>query len=145
MSYNGSKAVTGAGSTLSIGTTPVLIGEITSLKLSGRKFGTDNATNMSSTVEEFIATIADMGEWACDFNRVSSDAGQIALEAAFAAGQLNPFTIQLEKTPTQTTSGDSYTFKALITECDYSFEPTKKQVGSCKLKISGGLTPVTGS
>jgi hypothetical protein len=145
MSYTGSKAITGAGTTISIGTTPTLIGEVKNVKINGRKFDTDDVTNMSSTQKEFIATILDEGEISFDFNRVSTDAGQMALEAAFVAGTTNPFTVQLPKTSAQTTAGDKYTFNALITECNYSFEVTKADAGDCKLKISGLLTMIAGS
>jgi hypothetical protein len=145
MSYTGSKAQTGAGTTLSIGATPTLIGEVKNIKLNGRKFDTDDVTNMSSTVKEFIATMMDPGEVSFDFNRVSSDAGQVALEAAFSAGSLSAFTIQLPKAPSQTTTGDKYAFSALVTECDYSFETTKADAGSAKLKISGTIVETIGT
>ena len=145
MSYNGSKAITGAGSILSIGSVPTAVGEIIDIKLSGRKWDTDDVTNMNSTMKEFISAIADPGEWSCTFNRVSADAGQVALEAAFASGVVTAFVIQLPKTAAQTTKGDSYTFNALVTEVNYSFEPTKADKGDCKLKVSGPITPVAGS
>lgn len=146
MSYTKSAAITGAGTILSIGTVPTPVAEIKTIKLSGRKWDTDDVTNMSSPgYKEFIATIIDPGEFALEGNRVSSDLGQVAMEAAFAAGNLNPFTVQLPKTSAQTTKGDAYTFSALVTEIDYNFETSKADSFSAKLKVSGAVLLVAGS
>ena len=145
MSYTQSKAQTGLGTLLSIGTTPVVVGEIIDLKQSGRTAKTDDVTNTHSSATEFIATIMDSGTWDCTFNRVGTDAGQEAMEAAFQGLTTNSFTIQLPKTGSQTTKGDSFTFNALIQELSYSISPDKKVMGTTKLKVSGVCNPVAGS
>jgi hypothetical protein len=146
MAYTKSAAITGAGTILSIGATPTPVAEIKSIKVSGRKWDTDDVTNMSSPgYKEFISTIIDPGEWALEGNRVSGDAGQAAMEAAFASGALTAFTVQLPVAGAQKTKGDCYTFNALVTEIDYSFETTKADSMSCKLKVSGAITLAVGS
>lgn len=145
MAYTGTKALTGKGTILNIGSTPVEVGEIKSIKLSGRKNNTEDVTNMDSTQMEFISTIADPGQWALEGNRVPGDAGQVAMEAAFSSGAITPFTIVLPKATGQVTSGDKYTFNALVMEVDYAFEPTKADSFSATLKVSGAMTFVPGA
>jgi hypothetical protein len=145
--YTGSKGQVGLGTILSIGSTPTVVGEVKSLKLNGRKWDTDDSTNMQSLAKEFISTIQDPGEWDIDFTRVSNDVGQIALEAAFASGAITTFTIQLPVNTKagQSTTGDKFAFNALVTEVPYNFETTKIDSGSCKLKMSGPMTITVGS
>lgn len=145
MAYTGSKGLTGLGTLLQIGSTPTTIGEVKSLKLSGRKWDVDDATNFQSTNKEFVAAISDLGEWAVEGTRVAADAGQVALEAAFASGAPTPFVVQLPKASGQSTSGDKYSFSALVQELDYSFEPAKIDAFSCKLKISGAIAFTPGT
>jgi len=149
MTYNGTKGQVGLGTILSIGSgsTPAVVGEVKSLKLNGRKWDTDDATNMQSLAKEFVSTIQDPGEWDIDFTRVPSDVGQTALEAAFASGAITAFTIQLPVNikAGQSTTGDKFSFNALVTEVPYTFETTKIDAGSCKLKMSGPMTVTLGS
>lgn len=145
MAYTGSKADNGLGSTLGIGAVPTMVGEIKSMKLSGRKWDTDDVTNMNSVTKEFISSIQDTGEWAIEGNKVTSDAGQLAVETAFASGALTSFTITIAKAPGQLTTGDKWVVNALITECDYSFETAKANTFSMKLKCSGAMVFTAGA
>lgn len=151
MSYTKSKAQTGLGSVLMIGgtgytpSTAVSVYEIKSLNLTGRVASTADVTNFQSSQKEFVAVIGDGGEWSLQGARVSSDAGQAAMEASFQALTLNSFTITLPKAPGQTTSGDSYAFLGLITEMSYDVESEKEISISSKIKISGPLTLTQGS
>ena len=121
-----------------------VVGEVKSIKLSGRKWDTDDVTNMQSGMKEFVNAIADPGEWSLGFSRVSADNGQVLLESCFGSGAITPFLIILKKSSSQNTIGDIYSFKALVTEVNYSFEPTKADAGDAKLKISGVITPTAG-
>lgn len=145
MAYTGTKAQTGLGTTIGIGATPTIIGESITLSLSGDKWDTADTTNLQSLGKEFINTIQDGGEWSVEGSRVSSDAGQIAVETAFASGAISSFTIQLPKAAAQSTTGDKYIFNALIQERDFKIEPTKNITFSLKLKVSGlmAMTPGT--
>jgi hypothetical protein len=49
------KATDGGGTVLAVGATPTAIGEIQSVKQSGAKWDTEEATNMGSTAKEFVA------------------------------------------------------------------------------------------
>lgn len=149
MTYSTTKAQSGRGTSLSIGSTPVLIGEIRSLTQSGNTWETSDVTNFQSGfTKEFIATILDSGEFEATCNRVSSDAGQVALVAAFngaTPGSLQPFTIQLLKSGTQTTTGDSIAFNAIVQSSNMSIEPTKEITSTYRLKVSGNPVTTAGS
>lgn len=149
MTYSTTQAQSGRGTSLSVGSSPVLIGEIRSLSGSGNAWETSDVTNFQSGItKEFISTILDSGEFDVTCNRVSSDAGQVALESAFEganAGVLQQFTLQLLKSGTQTTTGDSFAFKALVQSSNIQIEPTKEITTTLKLKVSGAKTYTEGS
>ena len=145
MAYTGSQAQAGRGSTLGIGTTPTLIGEITDLPVNRGKWETKEVTNLDSGSDaEFISTIRKPGTVTFKGNRVASDAGQTAVEAAYQSGALASFTITLPKTATQT-SGDTITFKALVIGSDFSISPTQEIAFSIDLQISGATTVTPGT
>jgi hypothetical protein len=145
MPYTGTKAQAGLGTTLSIGSTPTEIGETDDLPFDRPEWGTADATNFDSTAEEFITTIQKSMEFTVTGNRVSSDAGQAAAEAAYASGASTPFTVQLKKTATQTTSGDKFTFNALVLGSSFRVQPTGVIKFSLKLKTTGPVTFTIGS
>lgn len=150
MTYSTTKAQSGRGTSLSIGTgSPVLIGEIRSLSQSGNTWETSDVTNFQSGfTKEFIATILDSGEFEVTCNRVSSDAGQVALSTAFngsGAGTLAAFSIALLKSGTQTTSGDAITFNALVQASNMTIDPTKEITTTYRLKVSGNWTLTPGT
>ena len=147
MSYTGSKAQTGNQTTLGIGATPTIIGEITNLSQSGKQNATDDTTNLQSIAEEFLATLLKPGKWDVTYNRVSGDAGQVALLTAFNAMTISSFTVQLPKTAAQTTNGDKYVFNALVEELDdvSDVKPDKKITSKAALKVSGGITFTAGT
>jgi hypothetical protein len=112
------------------------IGEVASVKKSGQKMGTDNATHLNSpnNYEEFIATVKSGGDVEVDYNFVPGDAGQVALSDVFEAGDVVPFKIEIGAAA----EFGTLTFLGLVQEFgNYVFETTKKASDSCKLKISG--------
>lgn len=146
MTYLLSQAQTGAGSSLSIGATPTLIGEIRTSGISGAQWGTADVTNFESGFnQEFITTIRNNGSLKLAGNRVSADAGQVLVEAAFATGLVQQFALQIPKNSAQTTSGDKYTFAALVESRDFDVEVDKAISWSVTLKISGPVVLVPGT
>lgn len=146
MTYINSKAQTGAGSVLGIGSTPTTIGEIKTSGIAGAQWQTVDVTNFESGFnQEFISTIRNNGSLKLAGNRVSSDAGQVLVEAAFASGVLQAFTLTLPKTAAQTTLGDVYTFSALVESRDFDVDASKEISWSVSLKISGPVTLTVGS
>lgn len=153
MSYSKSQAQSGRGTILSIGSTGAtptfsVIGEVKTATQSGSQWGTEDVTNFESgNDQEFQTTIRDNGEFSLAGNRVPSDAGQLATEAAFSDGIIRPFKLQLPiNTLTgQTSTGDLYTFSALVVSRDFSVEFNKVITFATKLKVSGPVTLTPGS
>ncbi len=146
MAYAGSQAQSGRGSTLSIGATPTLIGEVKSVPFTSGKWQTADVTNFESGNDaEFITTIRDNGTVTLEGNRVSSDAGQTAVETAYDSGAIAAFTLQLPKTASQVTNGDKYTFNALVIGRDFTVDTTKEIDWKVELKISGAVTFTAGA
>jgi hypothetical protein len=153
MSYTGTHAQTALGTAIAINTgtvsTPVwtTIGEITAAPQSGRQAKTADTTNLQSLAAEFIPTLVESGMFDCTTNRVSSDAGQVAVEAAFASLKLTMFKITLPLNVSQTTAGDTLAFLALVEESNTLGEvgPDKAILYKFKLKISGLVTLTAGS
>ncbi len=156
MAYAGSKAQAGKGSSLSIGgitgavgtETFVLIGEIKTSGISGAQWGSEDVSNFQSgNDQEFITTTRNNGTIDISGNRISSDAGQVAVETAFSNGLKYDFKLVLpiNTQAGQTSVGDTYTFSALVESRDISIDTTKAIGWSVKLKVSGPVTLVTGS
>lgn len=150
MPYTKSKAGIGKGTTLSIGNNadPVVytaVGEIKSLDQSGRQVATEDVTNMDSGAREFLPTLLDSGSWRVTGSRIGGDAGQVAMESAFAGLTVSPFQIQLPKTSVQATTGDMFAFDALIEDLNYSVAVDKSITFTATLKVSGLITTTPGS
>jgi hypothetical protein len=146
MPYTGSQAQAGRGSSLSIGSTPTLIGEIKEVPLNRGKWELIDTTNFESGSDsEQLVTIRKPGTVNFKGNRVSSDAGQVAVETAYQAGTLVAFVLQLPKTATQTTAGDKYTFNAFVVGSDFTDAVTAAVEFSIELQISGACTLTVGS
>ncbi|HEY1213677.1 MAG TPA: phage tail tube protein [Bryobacteraceae bacterium] len=147
MSYNGSLAQAGRVTKLSIGgiigasneTTYTPVGECKDASRSGGSWGTEDVSNFDSDKnEEFISTMRNNGEVSLAFNKVPSDAGQLALRAAYDDGLKRRFTIQYPAGQGQTT-GEIDTFAALVVSVDMDTK-VKSGLGlTIKLKVSGGI------
>lgn len=147
MAYTGSQAQTGAGTILAIGTgTPVTIGEVSDFPLNRPKWATANVTNFNSGLDaEYIGTVREGATVNLKGNRVSSDAGQEAAEAAYQSGAITNFKATLPKSKAQTTSGDTIAFTALVQSVDFSISPTKQIEFSMDLQLSGPTTITPGT
>jgi predicted secreted protein len=143
-----SKSQTGRGSTISVGTVPAVIGEIKNIKRSGQEWKREDVTNMSTsgTSTEKLATILEQGTVDVSGNRVSSDAGQVALETAFESGLATNFVITLPKTTLQVTTGDTYTFSAIVvSQLPSDIDITKTIQFNAKLDITGTVVFAVGA
>lgn len=155
MAYTFSNAMAGLGSILNINTgtasTPVwvLVGEVVEIAQSGRTIKSDDTTNLQSSFEEFLGVIGSSGNLKLTLNRVSGNAGQAAMFAAFTTVPpvLSMFQIQLKKSPLQNAAGDLLAFTALIEEWNdiATISPTKKIMTSASLKVTGTITTTEGS
>lgn len=114
------------------------IGEVKDFAWADRTNRTADATNLSSTAEEFIATLPSSGTWRITTNRVHSDAGQAAVEAAWRSRVNTQFRLTYPpKAPA--TTGDSYVVTALVQDCSPapSFKPDAVIEFTFTAKISG--------
>jgi len=146
MTYSGSLAQAGRGSTLSIGGTPVLIGEVKDVPLNRGKWSLVDTTNFQSGSDsEQLVTVRKPGSVTLKGNRVSADVGQVAVEAAYQSGALAAFVLQLPKTAAQTTAGDKYSFSAFVVGSDFTDSVEQAIEFSIELNISGGCTLTVGS
>ena len=155
MAYNGSLAQAGRGSALSIGPitgtltpTYTMVGEIKTSGISGAQWGTEDVTNFESGADqEFITTVRDNGTIDLAGNRVTSDAGQAAVEVAFGTGlkYLFKITLPVNVQAGQTTVGDVFSFSAIVQGRDISVDTTKSIGWTVKLKVSGAVTLTAGS
>jgi hypothetical protein len=154
--YTGSKSQAGRGSALSIGgvtgavgtETFNLVGEIKTSGISGAQWSTEDTTNFQSGADqEFITTVRNNGTLDISGNRVASDAGQVAVEAAFNSGLKYDFKLQLPINTLvgQTTVGDVYSFSALVESRDISVDTSKAIGWTVKLRISGPVSLIAGS
>jgi hypothetical protein len=151
MSYTNSLAGIGLGSVLSVNTsvttTPTWtpVGELNKLAFTGRQAGTADVTNFQSLAREFKSTLISSGNLDITGNRIGGDAGQVAMEAAFVGLATKSFKLQLVISGTQTTTGDSFVFLAIVEKLNYSVEVDKAVSLDASLKISGILTETAGS
>jgi hypothetical protein len=128
-----------------------LIGEINDFTASGKQMKTDDATNLQSGAEEFIATILTPGKFAGTFNSIPgfTDTGQRAVSAAFnqAPPVLATFLIVRPKGPSQTTVGDCYVFSGLVEELNDlgNVKPDKIIRTPFSIKVSGTIAQTIGS
>jgi hypothetical protein len=146
MAYAGSKAQAGRGSTISIGSTPTPIGEVTDIPLSLPKWETAEVTNLDSGSDaEYITTIRKASNFSVKGNRVAADAGQVAVQTAYSNGTVSSFTVQLPKSAAQTSTGDKYVFNALVLSCSFDISPAKAMEFSLDLQITGAVTFTAGT
>lgn len=156
-SYTGSKSSEAMGTLVAIGPavgatgtpTYTCITEITAVDFSGSKRSVLNPTNMlSGGLVEKLDTLLDNGQIKLSFNRVTSDAGQEAIQSAYTAGGKWNFCVQepINEAIGQSTAGNQYQFVAIISSGpEFSLDPTKLTTNSYTLDISGALTFIAGS
>jgi hypothetical protein len=146
MTYTSSKAQAGRGSVLSIGGTPTEIGEVKDVPMQRGKWSMIDVTNFDSASDsEQIPTVRKPGSVTFKGNRVSSDAGQVLVEAAYQSGALTAFSASLPLQNGQTTAGDIVYYNAFVAQSNFSAETTKAIKFSIKQNITGGTTVVVGS
>lgn len=123
--------------------TPALvkIGEMTGVKPPSRSRDTIDTTHHESTGDyrEFISSLIDAGEATFTVNYMPGGASDILLEAAFAAGDLRAFAIDMNQSAA--TGQRRLSGSALVT----GFEPgdiviDDKMSATITLKVSGPIT-----
>jgi hypothetical protein len=126
-------SVANGGTTLSLGSTPTLIGELTSLNFSGFGLSAVESTNLAATTKTFLPGIISPGTISCDFNSDGANAGQDLIKSTVTARTAIAFAIA---------SADASTFSgsAIITGYDYKAAVDGVITGSVTLQVTGALT-----
>jgi len=126
-------SVANGGTTLSLGSTPTLIGELTSLNFSGFGLSAVESTNLAATTKTFLPGIISPGTISCDFNSDGANAGQDLIKSTVTARTSIAFAIA---------SADASTFSgsAIITGYDYKAAVDGVITGSVTLQVTGALT-----
>jgi hypothetical protein len=135
--------ILGSGCVLSIGNITggtdvyVAIGELNEYQFDGQKLGTTTNTNFDSgNTVQYLGTLLDFGTLSGTYNRVSNNAGQLALIAAQRTGFAYDFKLQLlpNTLAGQITTGDSYVISGIVTECD-AFDISQSKVSMAKFTL----------
>jgi len=146
MTYTHSLSQAGAGTIIAIGASPTTIGEVTDFPQNRNEWDIVDVTNFQSGSDgEVLPTIRKPSTIELTINRVSSDAGQVLVEAAYQDGALTAFTATLPKTAAQTTSGDKVAFSAYVKGSSWTVKPDQAVVGKVSLAVSGAMVLTVGS
>lgn len=123
-----------AGNTTVTPTAWVQIKEVKSIKPSGASASKIDVTDLDSTAKEYRTGLVDHGTFSCDVNILETDAGQIAVLAAFLASTTNNYKVV---TPAKTRTFNATCLK-FPTSPDLSIDSV--QVGSAEFQINGTIT-----
>jgi hypothetical protein len=146
MPYEGTAAISGLATTVSVGSTgtgtPTYtpIAEVRSITQSGAVNKTWDATNLSSTYEEWICVIPSSGKLDLECNYLAADAGQLAVKASFDGHTTLFYQAVLPNSKT-------YTFLAIVEEYESlpKVAPNDGLTVKIGLKISGPIVLTSGS
>lgn len=141
---------TATGTTVALTVSPFIrIGECSAGPVSGQQWDEEDVTNFDSIqpYKEQIKTLLDSGKLDIEFNRVSTDPGQAALQAAFINKAPFQFMIQLPMNVDQVTTGDSSTFAANVVgyEDTSVLQVGKVIKGKASLHRTGAIAYVEGA
>ena len=126
-------SVANGGTTLSLGATPVLIGELTSLNFSGFGLSAVESTNLAATTKTFLPGIISPGTISCDFNSDGANAGQDLIKSTVTGRTSIVFAIA-------SADGSTFSGSSIITGYDYKAAVDGVITGSVTLQVTGTLT-----
>jgi hypothetical protein len=154
MSYSASQSQSGQQTLIYINpsnaspTAFILIGEALSCTFSDKNMF-DDSTNLQSIAKEFLAVLQDPGKLNVDLNRVSTDVGQVALQADFAAAPPNrsgyKIVMPINTAAGQSTRGDTYTFLGYVEQLAPDVKVDKKITSKFTVQITGPITFTLGA
>jgi hypothetical protein len=157
MAYTRSFAQAGRGTIFAIGpisgtVTPVYVpvGEIKTTDPGKGTFDKEEVSNLESGLDkEFLKLMRDNGAPKLSGNRVGSDAGQLAVVAAYNDGDnsyMIKVTLPINKKAGQIAQGDAYTYDALVMGQSFGPVETNKAIAyEVELQITGPVTFTPGS
>jgi hypothetical protein len=147
MPYTASKSQIVTSTVVSIGSggtgeTFTNIAEVIDAQFAGFKQSTADVTSFNSGgVKQKLNTLLDYGTLKVTANRISSDPGQVAVQAAVIAGGNHDFKIVLPMAPGQTTTGDSMVITGIVVDfMPGSFSLTKQPTIEFTIDINNIVT-----
>jgi len=126
-------SVANGGTTLSLGATPTLIGELTSLNFSGFGLSAVESTNLAATTKTFLPGIISPGTISCDFNSDGANTGQDLIKSTVTSRAAIAFAIA-------SADGSTFSGSSIITGYDYKAAVDGVITGSVTLQVTGALT-----
>ena len=126
-------SVANGGTTLSLGASPTLIGELTSLNFSGFGLSAVESTNLAATTKTFLPGIISPGTISCDFNSDGANTGQDLIKSTVTARTSIAFAIA-------SADGSTFSGSSIITGYDYKAAVDGVITGSVTLQVTGALT-----
>ena len=113
----------------------------------------DSVTNTGSPVigvgvmEENLPTTVDPGIFTATGIFLPSDAGQIAMQTAFATGLANSFQVQLKPIAGQSTTGNTYAFTGFVSKdpVPTNIDASKAATIKVEIKLDSLMTVATGA
>ena len=122
-----------ATTSLSLGSTPILIGEVTSINVSGFGLSAVESTNIAATTKTFLPGIISPGTISCDFLSDGGNAGQDLIKSTVTARTAIAFSIA-------SADGSTFSGSSIITGYDYKAAVDGIITGSVTLQVTGALT-----
>lgn len=141
--YTTSNARAVKGTTLGVGATPVIIGEIKDYGEFGQDWDLAEVTNSQSAMAEFVATVLKAKTTTYKGNWVATDAGQEAVETAFLTGLPTSFTLQFPIHGVQTTTGDKWVYEGIVKSRSFGGDVTKAFDWSIEVQPTGTIPVFT--
>jgi len=126
-------SVANGGTTLSLGSSPTLIGELTSLNFSGFGLSAVESTNLAATTKTFLPGIISPGTISCDFNSDGANTGQDLIKSTVTSRTAIAFVIA-------SADGSTFSGSSIITGYDYKAAVDGVITGSVSLQVTGTLT-----
>lgn len=123
--------VANGGTTLTLVST--VIGEITSINVSGFGISAVESTNLAATTKTFLPGVISPGTISCDFLSDGGNAGQDLIKSTVSARTAIAFSIA-------SADGSTFSGSSIITGYDYKAAVDGIITGSVTLQVTGALT-----
>ena len=110
-----------------------VIGEVTSINVSGFGLSAVESTNIAATTKTFLPGIISPGTISCDFLSDGGNAGQDLIKSTVTARNAIAFSIA-------SADGSTFSGSSIITGYDYKAAVDGIITGSVTLQVTGALT-----
>ena len=121
------------GGTTTLTLVSTVIGEVTSINVSGFGLSAVESTNIAATTKTFLPGIISPGTISCDFLSDGGNAGQDLIKSTVTARTAIAFSIA-------SADGSTFSGSSIITGYDYKAAVDGIITGSVTLQVTGALT-----